>query len=81
MMKNKLKCLMTLMVTVLLFTSCEKDIIDNNIDYPCDTGQWIDGCIHTLEDEPVCGCDGVTYDNSSAAECHGIVDYTPGECP
>lgn len=81
-MKNKLKYLITLLcLSQMIMISCEKDNGDNTIIYPCDEGIWIDGCIHTLEDDPVCGCDGVTYDNPSAAECYGIVDYTPGECP
>ena len=31
--------------------------------------------------QPVCGCNDVTYANSCKAECMGIMDYTPGECP
>lgn len=31
--------------------------------------------------QPVCGCNNVTYGNSCAAECMGITDYSPGECP
>ncbi len=30
--------------------------------------------------EPVCGCDGVTYRNPCAAEASGIIDYTYGLC-
>jgi len=29
---------------------------------------------------PVCGCDNVTYSNDCYAECHGISEYTEGEC-
>lgn len=30
---------------------------------------------------PVCGCNGVTYDNGCEAECDGVVRYTFGRCP
>ena len=31
--------------------------------------------------DPVCGSDGVTYGNTCEAECAGVFDYIPGECP
>ena len=34
----------------------------------------------TAEYDPVCGCNGVTYGNSCAAEVNGIFTYTGGEC-
>ena len=34
----------------------------------------------TYELAPVCGCNNITYDNPSIAECHGITDYHMGEC-
>lgn len=39
-----------------------------------------DDCLVTFELNPVCGCNGVTYDNPSFALCSGIDDYTMGAC-
>jgi hypothetical protein len=38
-------------------------------------------CICTMEYNPVCGCNEVTYSNACSAECHGITKYVKGECP
>ncbi len=32
------------------------------------------------EDEPVCGCDGLTYANACLAEANGVARYTRGPC-
>ena len=39
-----------------------------------------DSCVVTFELYPVCGCNGVTYENPSTAECNGITDFTMGRC-
>lgn len=38
-------------------------------------------CVATLQNDPVCGCNGKTYGNSSIAKCSGIEKYTKGKCP
>ena len=37
-------------------------------------------CVIPTLYEPVCGCDGFTYSNNSAAECNGITNYYEGPC-
>lgn len=39
-----------------------------------------ENCLVTHELNRVCGCNGVTYDNPSTAECYDITDYTMGAC-
>jgi len=39
-----------------------------------------ESCVVTFEINRVCGCNGVTYENPSMAECSSISDYTMGPC-
>ena len=37
-------------------------------------------CVSTKEYEPVCGCDGLTYNNRGEAYCAGVQSVTDGPC-
>ena len=67
----------TLLFNGILFfslVSCEKnntciDLTQINYSIVC-----------TEESEPVCGCDGNTYDNGCYADKAGVIFYVAGEC-
>ena len=35
----------------------------------------------TMEYEPVCGCNGITYANACVAKNAGLLSFKPGPCP
>ena len=37
-------------------------------------------CVYLTFEDPVCGCDGVTYINSGEATCNNIFEWTQGPC-
>jgi len=73
------------------FMSCEKS---KNLRAPYDcvtpplvqSGICIDSNLIGNSDEcveiydPVCGCDGITYDNYCVADSSGVTSYVSGEC-
>lgn len=68
---RKSKLLLSLSFIVLIIFSCEEE--NDCEETKCEGG-------YTKIYAPVCGCNNVTYSNSSEAECKGITSYTEGSC-
>ncbi len=77
--------LTAILFCLVLFYSCDKN---NNFVKPpsVQSGICIDSSLIGNADEcieiydPVCGCDGITYDNYCVADSSGITSYVSGEC-
>ena len=77
--------LISILFSAILFISCEKN--NNCASIPSvQSGICIDSNLIGNADEcieiydPVCGCDGLTYDNYCVADSSGITSYVAGEC-
>ena len=77
--------LISILFSAILFISCEKN--NNCASIPSvQSGICIDSNLIGNADEcieiydPVCGCDGITYDNYCVADSLGITSYVTGEC-
>ena len=70
-MRNVIKIGVGLLIATALMAGCKKD---------CDKTEPKDDCFCTLEYDPVCGCDGVTYGSACQADCQGISSTVKGEC-
>lgn len=66
-----------LFVGILSLTSCKEEPVEACIDQ---SKACLPICKCIADYEPVCGCDGQTYQNSCMAEITGLINYTTGPC-
>ena len=81
---NKIGSTLLAAIMSILMFSCEKTMCESiNVVHSgtCIDSNLIgnaDECIEIID--PVCGCDGITYDNYCVADSSGITSYVAGEC-
>ena len=81
-----IKISISIMAVLMLVYSCSKNDGDCVSIPSTQSGACIDSnlvgnaneCIEIYD--PVCGCDGITYDNYCVADSLGITSYVAGEC-
>ena len=57
-----------------------EDFVSKYYENCIDLSKVNESCSKTNSYEPVCGCDGFTYNSSDEAKCKGIQTYEQGKC-
>ena len=77
--------LIAILSSAILFISCEKNnncasipLVQSGICIDSNLIGNADECIEIYD--PVCGCDGITYDNYCVADSSGVNSYVSGVC-
>ncbi len=85
MKKLKNPIIVIMLLAVGCFTACNKFPFDNEDPKPkeecVDPKKVCTTCFCTMNYDPVCGCNDVTYGNACEASAAGVLKFTKGACP
>lgn len=84
-----MKFLLMILLVAMMVSACgprdagapaEKTAAAPEVSEECKSNPPTEPMACTMDWNPVCGCDGVTYPNACGAKAAGITEFTEGEC-